>query len=335
MKYIKSETILTVVIISYNNELLISKTLESVLNQETKYKYKINIYDDNSTDNTLAISEKFRSKYPALINIIKQNKNLGALPHVKIALNSINTKYFVILEADDYWTSKLIMQDSLSKMESNNRISMCASNTLIKYYKNNKYISKEKIVGNNFSNGIKNNGDKVFFFADAPYLHTSTRFCRNYDIDLLAEPKEIILDIFFFYKYLTLGNLYYQNKTASVYTSTGNGHYSSYNKTTRQLRNLHMKLIMDGYFNTSIFFKKQNHVMPKFIIKWFRFILAKILSFLFDILMVRLPKTGKIIINVIGFIVLITCYLMVYINYIKKLSIKNIPNKLIKYVRRL
>ncbi|HNQ19438.1 MAG TPA: glycosyltransferase family 2 protein [Bacteroidales bacterium] len=61
-----------IIIVTYNNEDTISKCLQSILNQ--KYKVKISIFDNNSSDNTIQEIKKF--DYP-FISYFKNINNIG------------------------------------------------------------------------------------------------------------------------------------------------------------------------------------------------------------------------------------------------------------------
>ena len=67
---------ITVIIPAYNEEKYIRKALESVINQETDYKYEIIVGNNNSTDNTKKVANSYRVK---VIDVKKQgtapNKN--------------------------------------------------------------------------------------------------------------------------------------------------------------------------------------------------------------------------------------------------------------------
>lgn len=74
--------LITVLIICYNQEDLIGRALESVLEQRL-YVKSIVIFDDNSTDNTLEIVKKYREKNKNLITIIKNQTNLGIFRNIE------------------------------------------------------------------------------------------------------------------------------------------------------------------------------------------------------------------------------------------------------------
>ncbi|MBU2100282.1 glycosyltransferase [Candidatus Micrarchaeota archaeon] len=63
---------ISVIIPAFNSEKTISKTIQSILNQEVKKEFELIIVDDTSTDNTLTEIKKFKN-----IVLIQQEKNKG------------------------------------------------------------------------------------------------------------------------------------------------------------------------------------------------------------------------------------------------------------------
>ncbi len=67
---------ISVLIICYNQENLIRRALESLIEQRD-YLFEICISDDNSQDNTWNILLEYQKYYPALIKLNRNNPNLG------------------------------------------------------------------------------------------------------------------------------------------------------------------------------------------------------------------------------------------------------------------
>lgn len=102
---------LSVIIFAYNHEAYIEQTVLSVVNQKTKYKYEIVVNDDYSTDGTYSIIRSLQEKYPYLIRIIRNEKNLGLNKSFENAVRNVETEYIAILGGDDYW----IILDKIEK----------------------------------------------------------------------------------------------------------------------------------------------------------------------------------------------------------------------------
>ena len=115
----KNDIILSVAILSYNQEKYIGQAIESVLNQKTNYKYEILLADDCSSDKTLEIMKKYEKKHPDIIKVLKREKNLGANKNLLDAAKHSKGKYFALLEGDDYWIDENKIQIQVDFLEKN------------------------------------------------------------------------------------------------------------------------------------------------------------------------------------------------------------------------
>ncbi|MEH7440614.1 glycosyltransferase [Neobacillus drentensis] len=117
----------TVVMPVYNREKYIEKAITSVLNQTLK-KWKMLIINDGSTDATADIIEKFTSD--KRIQHVKLPKNQGTGNALQTALNMIDTRYFVIVDSDD-WIEPQTLEVLLNEMEKQPKeTSLVYSNTI-------------------------------------------------------------------------------------------------------------------------------------------------------------------------------------------------------------
>lgn len=66
---------ISAIVITYNQEDVIDRTMASLLNQ--KYLYEICVSDDCSTDNTWNILSRYSMKYPGLFKLHRNNPNIG------------------------------------------------------------------------------------------------------------------------------------------------------------------------------------------------------------------------------------------------------------------
>ena len=113
-----TKPILTIIMPVYNKGKYIKDALESILIQETTYKYQILISDNASTDNSLKIAKEYQDKFPELIKILESQENFGLFNNMIKLFSNIRTKYFSECDPDDYWISKTKIQDALDFLES-------------------------------------------------------------------------------------------------------------------------------------------------------------------------------------------------------------------------
>ncbi len=111
------DVMLSVVIVSYNQEEYIAEAIESVLNQKTKYKYEIILADDCSKDNTFKIQEEYAKKYPKIIKLLKREKNLGTTQNELDASLQSSGKYITKLDGDDYWIDEEKIEKQIRFLE--------------------------------------------------------------------------------------------------------------------------------------------------------------------------------------------------------------------------
>ncbi len=95
----KEDYDLEIIIPAYNVENYIDQCLQSVLDQQSKYKYLIVVINDGSTDGTRQRLTKYE-KYPN-IEIIDQ-ENAGQATARNVALRHIRGRYVTFVDADDW-----------------------------------------------------------------------------------------------------------------------------------------------------------------------------------------------------------------------------------------
>lgn len=95
---------ISVVIISYNQENLISRALDSVLQQKEYGLHKIIVCDDCSQDNTWKVLEEYHRRYDKYLEIHKNEKNLGIYKNLAQAYSLVtNTDIVLSLSGDDIY----------------------------------------------------------------------------------------------------------------------------------------------------------------------------------------------------------------------------------------
>jgi len=127
---LQSEIKLVVWMVTYNHEAYIEQAIESVMMQETDFKYQLLIGEDCSTDGTRVICQKLKAKYPAKIELYLHENNRGANSNGVFMYEKCfqsDAKYIALCEGDDYWTDPLKLQKQVDFLEANEDFSMCGS----------------------------------------------------------------------------------------------------------------------------------------------------------------------------------------------------------------
>lgn len=170
-----NDEILTIYCLTYNHEKYIKNTLQGFVNQETKYKYKVIIHDDASTDDTKCIIQEFVKKYPDLFIPIYQSENQyskGVHIFKQIIEPMIKTKYTAICEGDDYWCDKDKIDLQINYLEKNSACSLCVHNT--------EFINeKGELIGKKFNTLGKTINFETKDIITNFYFHTSSYMYRT------------------------------------------------------------------------------------------------------------------------------------------------------------
>lgn len=110
--------VLSIAIITYNQVDYVKKTMDSILQQNIEVPFEIIIGDDFSTDGTRKILLDYKDKFPDIITLLFNGKNLGLIPNYFNVIEHCNGEFIMQCAGDDYWTeNKVEMQ--LDFMKSN------------------------------------------------------------------------------------------------------------------------------------------------------------------------------------------------------------------------
>lgn len=102
-----SDKLISIIMPTFNVEDYITKSITSILSQETQ-NYRLIIVDDHSTDKTIdIIRENFISEIQnEIIKIIVLDKNSGPGTARQIGIEHVNTPYVTFIDSDDSYISK-------------------------------------------------------------------------------------------------------------------------------------------------------------------------------------------------------------------------------------
>jgi glycosyltransferase involved in cell wall biosynthesis len=118
-EYVKNP-LCSVFIFTYNQENLISQTVESILEQETDFSFEIIIAEDCGTDKTKEICIEFQKMYPDRVKVIAMDENVGMMLNYHENLYAhAKGKYVAQCAGDDYWCDKMKLQKQVEFLENN------------------------------------------------------------------------------------------------------------------------------------------------------------------------------------------------------------------------
>ena len=131
-----NEIMVTVCIVTYNQENWIRQTLDSILAQETEFSFEVIIGEDHGTDGTRAICEEYvkrvesrelRAESRGLqgIKLLPSTENLGVTANWIQCVQAGTGKYIMSCAGDDWWHNPNKIQLQVDFMEDHPECVVC------------------------------------------------------------------------------------------------------------------------------------------------------------------------------------------------------------------
>lgn len=143
----------SVVMVAYNSADYIDEAIRGVVRQRTDFPVQLVISDDASTDCTFAKAENWRRLYPEIIEVYRNETNLGVQKNYLEAFKHCRGKYLAMCDADDYWICRSKLARQVRYMEEHPECAICF-HRVINYYEGTGEMSlsngggKRMMVGN-------------------------------------------------------------------------------------------------------------------------------------------------------------------------------------------
>lgn len=122
------EEMISVVVITYNQESTISRTLDSILMQKCHLPIEIVIGEDCSQDHTRHICQVYASRYPNVIRLFCNQHNKGIVDNYFDCLLQCRGRYIADCAGDDFWIDPEKLEKELRVMEENKNVTMVITN---------------------------------------------------------------------------------------------------------------------------------------------------------------------------------------------------------------
>lgn len=146
---------ISVIVVTYNQESTIGRTLDSILSQQTEAEYEIIVGDDCSTDGTEAICRRYAEKYPDKILYFRRSANMGVVGNYFDCIAQARGRYLADCAGDDYWVDPRKLQKQFEVLESNPDVTLVATRWLCEdsscgaLYSDPKACSPGEYIGHN------------------------------------------------------------------------------------------------------------------------------------------------------------------------------------------
>jgi len=94
---------ISVVVITYNQESLVARCLESILQQKCSHPFEIVLADDASSDGTPAICQRFADQNPDRIRLFLNKENKGIVSNYYDCVRACRGNFLMDCAGDDEW----------------------------------------------------------------------------------------------------------------------------------------------------------------------------------------------------------------------------------------
>lgn len=125
--------LVSIIIVTYNQEQTIARAIDSVLNQKCNFNYEIIIGDDFSTDKTREICIEYANRFSNIIKLYLNSSNKGVLNNYIDCFLKCSGKYIADCAGDDYWITPNKLQQQVEILEQDKSLSAVHTNWFFYY----------------------------------------------------------------------------------------------------------------------------------------------------------------------------------------------------------
>ncbi|HEY5571040.1 MAG TPA: glycosyltransferase [Bacteroidales bacterium] len=169
--------VVSVVIVTYNQEAYISQAIESALTQKCSFPIEIVIGEDGSTDNTGKICQDYALRYPEIIRVTRNETNKGLMNNYFDTMLRARGKYIADCAGDDYWVDPYKLQRQVDLLENNPEVVLTHTNYKEYHTADNRIVDDiyglRHIVKPERSS-YKNNVYELINQVNAPFVFTGS-----------------------------------------------------------------------------------------------------------------------------------------------------------------
>lgn len=252
---------LTCIVHNYNRDKYLRKCLESILLQETQYRFEVIVIDDCSTDNSKQEVENIIKEYSSKnkssplskskygfynsdnLHFFSTKKNTGLGKKAIKKLNNqikpfLKSKYIFRIDSDDYLIDKTKFEKQISFLEHNPVcVGICHHYKIHNEENNSMEIFNHTVVGTFSAFQII---EKYMNNVEYTYNHTSTYLYRNvYQASLPPKFNRswIYGDVLYNFCMLKYGSICFSDDVMSVYVIHKDGVWSRLSEKRKNLLN--------------------------------------------------------------------------------------------------
>ena len=114
----------SVIVVTYNQEETIGRTLDSILRQKTDFPFEIVIGDDYSADATDEICRRYEREYPDRIRYFRRLQNLGVVENYFRCIADSRGRFLADCAGDDFWVDERKLQKEYDIMAADPEVAL-------------------------------------------------------------------------------------------------------------------------------------------------------------------------------------------------------------------
>lgn len=203
-----SGPLISVCVVTYNQESFIKDCLTSVLAQYPDMDMEILVGDDASTDGTSEIIGQVASASPGRIEYFRHDRNLGPAGNYRFLIERARGEFIAHLDGDDFWMpGKLAQQVAFLRAHPE-----CAA-----VYTNAAVISDDRRLLGVFNNELPETFDLGFLLRKGNFLNHSSLVYRSKNKDAILSIAGGFIDYRIHIRLARRGMLGYLNQVLVCY----------------------------------------------------------------------------------------------------------------------
>lgn len=170
----ENKALVSVAVITYNQQDTIAQTLDSILMQKGDFELEIVVGEDCSTDGTLRICRQYAEKHPDAVKLLSGPQNLGITANYFRVLQACTGEFIGDIAGDDYYCDDHALEKQLTYLQQHPDVGVLGANGYRYYVKQNrqelgenelvtKMDAKSFFFSPNYKGGVIVQGGGVMF----------------------------------------------------------------------------------------------------------------------------------------------------------------------------
>lgn len=115
----QKKPLVSVVVLTYNQQSTVGRTLDSILAQRGDFEMEVLIGEDASPDGTRAVCERYVADYPDVVRLMPAAPNKGLLRNYVDTLRATRGEYVACCAGDDWWNGTDSLARKVAFLEAN------------------------------------------------------------------------------------------------------------------------------------------------------------------------------------------------------------------------